>query len=240
MKSELPFRCFTLHPKVVLLEWSTPPDAALLQQLIGFQKAILKEVDEVVQITQGYCSLMLYHKSEVHYIENYANRLYALFESLTAPIRTKQKIWEIPVCYEEELAPDLKSLAKQLKMSTAKLIRTHTSVSYQVYFIGFLPGFLYLSGLPSVLECDRKAKPIPKIERGSVAIGGKQTGIYPLDSPGGWHRIGKTPYPLFDPKKKKPCFAQAGDTIQFKSISKSDYFALETQRANGTLEILPL
>jgi|TARA_A200000159_G_scaffold164909_1_gene197323 inhibitor of KinA len=240
MEKALPFRFFITHPKVAVLEWDTEPNPNLLKQLIGFQKAILKEFNEVSQITQGFRSLMLYHNCDIHYLEDYPNRLYLLFDSLSTFSFTKQKTWQIPVCYEESMAPDIKSLANQLNISTATLVREHTSANYQVNFIGFLPGFLYLSGLPKVLECKRKSIPVSRVDRGSVGIGGKQTGIYPLESPGGWHLIGKTPCPLFEPKKKNPCFAKAGDSIQFLSISKSDFLKLEKQREHGTLKIKPL
>ena len=240
MEKALPFRFFIIHPKVAVLEWDTEPNPRLLKLLIGFQKAILKEFKEVSQITQGYCSLMLHHNCEIHYIDDYPNSLYLLFDSLSDYSFTKQKIWQIPVCYDESISPDLKSLAHQLNISTASLVREHTSATYEVNFIGFLPGFLYLSGLPKVLECRRKARPASRVDRGSIGIGGKQTGIYPIESPGGWHLIGKTPYPLFEPKKKNPCFAKAGDSIQFLSISKSNYLELEKQREQGTLKIKPL
>ena len=239
MEKALPFRFFIIHPKVAVLEWDTEPNPRLLKLLIGFQKAILKEFKEVSQITQGYCSLMLYHNCEIHYINDYPNSLCLLFDSLSHYSFTKQKIWQIPVCYEESMAPDLKSLANQLNISTASLVREHTSASYQVYFIGFLPGFLYLGGLPKVLEHPRKIKPSPHVPQGSVGIGGKQTGIYPFDSPGGWYVIGKTPYPLFEPQKKKPCFAQTGDSIQFVPISKSEFMELDRQKKNGSLKLKP-
>tara|TARA_A100001015_G_scaffold206206_1_gene230609 strand:+ start:481 stop:1203 length:723 start_codon:yes stop_codon:yes gene_type:complete len=237
MTNRLPFRFFITHPKVIVLEWDGEPDDTMLQQLIEFKKRIIKEFDEVIQITQGYLSLMLFHKINVQDIEDYKNKLYFLYSFQSRPTIKKVKVWQIPVCYEETYAPDLKSLASKLNLNTTALIKKHVSALYQVYFIGFLPGFLYLNGLAKELEYSRKEQPLTNVPQGSVAIGGKQTGIYPMDSPGGWHIIGKTPYPFFDPKNKKPCFAQTGDSVQFISISKSEFLKLEMQRLQGTLKI---
>lgn len=240
MNDKLPFRLFTTHPRVVILEWDKEPDYTLLHELINFQKQIQKEFKEVIQITQGYCSLMLFHNTEVRHIDNYTNRLHLIFSSTPSTPIKKGKLWQIPVCYDASFAPDLNPLAKKLNLSPEALIDTHVSASYHVSFIGFLPGFLYLGGLPKVLECRRKKQPAPHVSQGSVGIGGKQTGLYPADSPGGWYVIGKTPYPLFEPQKKKPCFARTGDSVQFLSISKSKYMELEEQKKNGSLKIIPV
>jgi len=240
MTNRPPFRFFITHPKVVLLEWGGEPDDTMLQLLIDFKKRLIEKFDEVIQITQGYLSLMLFHKINVQYIEDYKSRIYLLYSSLSVSGIKKGKVWQIPVCYEEYYAPDLKSLSSKLNLSPKVLIEKHISASYQVYFIGFLPGFLYLSGLSKDLEYTRKEQPLNNVSQGSVAIGGKQTGIYPMDSPGGWYIIGKTPYPFFEPKNKKPCFAQTGDSVQFISISKSEYLQLEMKRLQGRLKISPL
>ena len=240
MKNLQNFRFFMTHPKIVILEWKNEPDDKTLHQLIEFQKTILKEFEEVIQITQGYCSLMLFHKNNVQNIEDYKTRLHHLYTSQSRKYPKKGELWQIPVCYEEDYAPDLKTLANDLNLNPDTLVAKHVSARYQVCFIGFLPGFLYLSGLSKVLECRRKEQPIPNVTQGSVAIGGRQTGIYPMDSPGGWHVIGKTPYPFFEPLNKKPCFAKAGDSVQFTSISRSEFLQLEGQRHNGTLKIKPL
>ncbi|MDG1762522.1 MAG: 5-oxoprolinase subunit PxpB [Flavobacteriaceae bacterium] len=239
MNKKLPFRFFTTHPRVVILEWDRKPDNTLLNQLIDFQKHILRRFKEVTQITQGYVSLMLFHNTEVHHIADYSKKLYLIFESLPTKAVKKGRLWQIPVCYDNSFALDLKALALKLNLSPEALVELHTSASYQVYFIGFLPGFLYLGGLPKVLEHPRKIKPSPHVPQGSVGIGGKQTGIYPFDSPGGWYVIGKTPYPLFEPQKKKPCFAQTGDSIQFVPISKSEFMELDRQKKNGSLKLKP-
>lgn len=239
MDKKTSFQFFLIHPNVVLLEWNETPSDWLLLELVTFRKLLLNKFETLIQVTQGYQSLMLYHSHPIKKRDVYHAELLSLFDSMPVDLSSKGKKWQIPVCYDPSLAPDLTSLAELLKLDTSEVIDRHAHATYTVYFIGFLPGFLYLSGLPSALECPRKKQPSPRVEAGSIAIGGKQTGIYPRESPGGWHIIGKTPYPLFRPEHKKPCFAQAGDSIVFKSISLEEYQDMTYQRANGNLIIEP-
>lgn len=141
------------------------------------------------------------------------------------------KTIEVPVCYSPEIAPDLGYFLKHKKLSLEELIELHTSPQYLVYFIGFLPGFLYLGGLNKKLFFPRKNTPSPTIEAGSVGIGYEQTGIYPQDSPGGWHIIGKTPQQLFDASATNPVAFQAGNKLKFKSISLDEYESLTTKNS---------
>ena len=145
MENALPFRFFITHPKVVLLEWDTEPDDALLNRLIEFRRAIKKEFEEVVQITQGYCSLMLFHNKAINTIDRYQTRLDLLYSSLVSFSKKKSELWRIPVCYSEAWAPDLNALSKSLNITTDTLIKKHASVRYRVQFIGFYLDFcIYL------------------------------------------------------------------------------------------------
>ena len=132
-------------------------------------------------------------------------------------------VHQIPVCYSSKYAPDLEEYASQVKCTIPEIIEIHTSREYPIYFLGFLPGFPYLENLDARLHLDRKSVPSQSIPKGSVAIGGTQTGIYPQDSPGGWHVIGRTPISLFDATKVKPSLFKAGDVIKFYSINERDF-----------------
>ena len=134
-----------------------------------------------------------------------------------------QHLWRIPVCYDAEFGIDLEEVCSTLRLSKDELIKQHTSYQYIVYGIGFLPGFMYLGGLPESLEIPRRAEPRLQVAKGSVGLAGKQTGIYPQDSPGGWNIIGNCPIPLFNPSLKDPCFVKVGDKIQFQKISRAEY-----------------
>ena len=237
MKSKALFRFFLIHPKVVILEWNLKPNQFLLSDLIAFKNKIISHFKDVIQVTQGYHSLMVFYKNEVS--KETEEHLNSLYESLVQTSLKKTKLWKIPVLYNLEVGPDLKSLAQALQISPASLIEQHYSVIYQVQFIGFLPGFLYLNGLPKSIAYPRKTTPTPKVSRGSVGIGGEQTGIYPQESPGGWHIIGKTPYPLFQPTKKHPCFAKAGDRIEFYPITESEFTTISEGISAKTYKIIP-
>src|SRR5210317_19989 len=237
MKSKAPFRFFLIHPKVVILEWNLKPNQFLLSDLIAFKNKIISHFKDVIQVTQGFHSLMVFYKNEVS--KETEEHLNSLYESLVQTSLKKTKLWKINVLYNLEVGPDLKSLAQALQISPASLIEQHYSVIYQVQFIRFLHGFLNINGLPKSIVYPRKTTPTPKVSRGSVVIGGEQTGIYPQESPGGWHIIGKTPYPLFQPTKKHPCFAKAGDRIEFYPITESEFTTISEGISAKTYKIIP-
>jgi inhibitor of KinA len=132
------------------------------------------------------------------------------------------ELHRIPVCYDEEYAPDLRPLALRLKTTTEEIIALHSAREYQVFMIGFLPGFAYLGTVDERIAAPRKPQPV-LVKAGSVGIAGKQTGIYPLDSPGGWNIIGRIPLKMFDPYAEKPVWMLAGDRVQFFPITAREF-----------------
>lgn len=125
------------------------------------------------------------------------------------------RLIEIPVCYGGEFGPDLASVAEHAGLTAEQVVELHASSSYLVYFLGFSPGFPHLGGLPGKLATPRLPAPRKRVPAGSVAIGGSQTGVYPMESPGGWRIIGRTPLRLFDPDASPPALLRAGDTVRF-------------------------
>ncbi len=134
---------------------------------------------------------------------------------------------EIPVCYAVALGPDLEAIAFQKQLSIEAVIRLHTQPVYHVYMIGFLPGFAYMGTVVENIATPRKATPRLNVAAGSVGIAGTQTGIYPLDAPGGWNIIGQTPLPLFDATKERSVYLQAGDQVKFKPIGLEAFHTLK-------------
>lgn len=134
------------------------------------------------------------------------------------------RVVDLPVCYDPSLGIDLERVSEQLKLSREEIIHLHTSTSFSVFMIGFLPGFPYMGLLPHALEIPRKSIPSPSIPEGAVAIAGKQTGIYPVASPGGWHVIGQTPWPMF--RDGNPLL-KPGDEIQFSAIDLDAFYRLK-------------
>jgi inhibitor of KinA len=145
--------------------------------------------------------------------------------------RAKSRQVEIPVCYGGDFGPDLGRVATQAKLSPEAVIKKHRTAKYQVYLIGFSPGFPYLGGLPKELITPRHTKPRMNVPAGSVGIGGEQTGIYPQATPGGWNLIGCTPLRLFQPEKNPPVLLQTGDEVTFKAISVEEFQRLKEGNA---------
>jgi inhibitor of KinA len=135
----------------------------------------------------------------------------------------------VPVCYDKKFALDIDTICQRNKISIGELIKIHTSISYNVYLIGFLPGFPYLGFVDPRLDMPRHPSPRPFVPAGSVGIAGKQTGIYPFDSPGGWQIIGRTPMKLFDPTANPPVQIEAGDLVTFYSIAETDFDHFQSQ-----------
>jgi inhibitor of KinA len=136
---------------------------------------------------------------------------------------------EIPVCYGGEYGEDLEPLAREHGIPPSQVVELHTGPTYFVGMLGFAPGFPYLAGLDPRLVTPRRSTPRPRVPRGSVAIGGEHTGVYPVESPGGWHLIGRTPITLFDVSRDPPSLLQAGDQVRFVAIPPEEFARIETE-----------
>jgi inhibitor of KinA len=130
---------------------------------------------------------------------------------------------EIPVCYGGPHGPDLDHVAAHTGLSRDEVTALHSGVIYEVSAVGFTPGFPYLSGLPKKLQTPRRPTPRFNVAAGSIGIGGALTGIYPVNSPGGWQIIGRTPLVLFDPRREAPATLRVGDRVSFKAVSEEDF-----------------
>jgi len=137
----------------------------------------------------------------------------------------KQRLIEVPVCYDEEFAFDLETVAQHCGLPPNEVVARHAAARYGVRCVGFTPGFPFLGGLPPKLETPRRKSPRAAVPAGSVAIGGPQTGIYPLSSPGGWNIIGRTPLRLFDVTREPAALLRAGDRVRFVSIGREEFEA---------------
>ncbi|MEA3207746.1 MAG: inhibitor of KinA [Chthoniobacter sp.] len=137
-------------------------------------------------------------------------------------VRTARLV-EIPVCYGGEFGPDLDEVARHTGLTADEIVRRHHAVEYCVHGLGFTPGFPYLSGLSPELAVPRRATPRTAVPAGTVAIGGAQTGIYPLRSPGGWRLIGRTPRTLFSVQQEPPALLRPGDRVRFRPITRDEF-----------------
>lgn len=186
---------------------------------------LMKEqhIEGVVDVIPAFCSLLINYDPRVISYDEIRERMQKLVKVDAKSGEEKKKIYEIPVCYGGEYGPDIENIAANAGLSVEEVIKIHSSRDYLIYMLGFLPGFCYLGGLDERIHTPRLANPRIKINAGSVGIGGSQTGIYPLDSPGGWQLMGMTPVKTYDPDREVPILVEAGDYIRFVPIDEEEY-----------------
>jgi len=223
--------------KGILLTWMNHINDDIYQSVLAYQHWIEQEHQDLIQETNiGYQSVLIVLNNEID-----ASRLSSIIENMSIShlksVETINYLYTIPVCYHTSFGLDISPLAANKNLKIQEVIDLHTDPIYKVYFTGFLPGFLYLGGLNKELHAPRLSKPRIEIPKGSVGIGGEQTGIYPQNSPGGWQIIGKTPLILFDKNKTQPTLCRSGDRIQFKSISVEAYASIESEVKSGAYQI---
>lgn len=186
----------------------------------------LPEIEEVVPT---YRSLLIYYNPTRSDILKLKNKIESLIENLPTIKPREPKTFIVPVLYGGEFGPDLPFVAKFNNLDEDEVIRLHTSVKYKIYMIGFAPGFPYLGGMIEKISAPRLETPRKLVNAGSVGIAGKQTGIYPIDDPGGWRIIGRTPIKLYNPLNDPPVLFSAGDYIKFEAISQNEYDKIAKQ-----------
>ncbi|MFY0630535.1 MAG: 5-oxoprolinase subunit PxpB [Flavobacteriaceae bacterium] len=220
----------------VLIEWPAKIDEDIIDDIVGFEKAISKKVN-LLDTVIAYNSLMLRYHEPIKGFDSVIDQLKELYAIEKTEKKTNKRVWRIPVCYDVKFGLDLEEIAVAKKLSVDEVIQLHSEPEYLIYFLGFQPGFLYLGGLSKQIQMARRPNPRLRVEKGSVGIGGEQTGVYPQDSSGGWNIIGKSPIDFFDVSKEQPCFAKAGDKIQFESIDLENYSQIEVAIKKGTYQI---
>lgn len=216
----------------LVVEFGDEIDAAINARVRRLGRIVATEMAErVLEVVPTYRSLMVYFDplivSRKNLREKIAEYLSDL-EAVTADDDTARVI-TIPVSYGGEFGPDLEFVARHNAITEDEVIAIHTSTPYLVYMLGFTPGFPYLGGMSERIAAPRLDVPRVKIPVGSVGIAGRQTGIYPIESPGGWRLIGRTPLQVFNPLSENPFLFAAGDYLQFSAIEADEYGALKAQ-----------
>ncbi|MFJ7647656.1 5-oxoprolinase subunit PxpB [Lysinibacillus sp. NPDC097279] len=197
----------------------------IVQKFNRFLKKILH--NNLIESVASYHTVTVYvkRKIDVGFLQEQW-----LFMQRNAPVDEEtSRHLQIPICYDEEFALDMQRVMEYTGLSFQDIKKLHMSKVYSVYLIGFLPGFPYLGDLNSQLFVPRLTKPRPFVSASSVGIGGAQTGIYPLDSPGGWNIIGKTPVNLFDIYREDTFIFTLGDQVQFYEITKQQFLEIKNR-----------
>ena len=204
-----------------------------------FKKLQQQPVEGMTEAVPAYSSLTIYYDimsvrskagKEKTVFDLMKNAVQNFLEKETDEYHPEKRIVNIPVCYEKEFANDMEWIIDKQKISWEKFIQLHTSNIYRVYMLGFLPGFAYLGEVDDSIALPRKQQP-QQVLAGSVGIAGKQTGVYPFDSPGGWQIVGRTPVKFFNKEDKDPSVLQPGDSVKFTSISKDEFEDIKSRNS---------
>ncbi len=207
----------------ILISWPCIIDSNIRKDIQIFESKINSRFPTLILETiVAYSSLSLFLQKDA-VASNIIVQLEALYKEESDLLEKKYHIWEIPVCYDTPFGMDIEALAAAKGYSVSEVIEMHSAPLYEVYFLGFLPGFPYLGGLHTKLATPRVVIHRASVPKGAVAIGGSQTGVYPSESPGGWHIIGNTPVSFFDVNQSPPCFIAAGDKLKFLPITVNEY-----------------
>lgn len=237
MKQEFP-EIRVMGERAILVEFEPEISEKLLEKVLFYKNKIEDlYVEEKLEVTNTYNSLLVCYDSTIEDVYEEVSALKRLFSEAKITKKIQSRLFHIPVCYCEDFGLDLRLISEEKNLSVEEIISLHTAPVYTVYFMGFLPGFLYLGGLDEKLRISRKKTPRPAIEKGAVGIGENQTGIYPKKSPGGWQIIGNCPVPFFDKKKSPPGEILPGDKLKFYEVSKEEFMKISREIANGNFQL---
>ena len=215
-------------------EFENAPEETLNEVLQTFQQLRSAAIPGMIELAPAYTSVAVFFDpvevAKASGTSDIFDWLAARIGAATVPKRrgsrrSVPRTVEIPVCYDPEFAPDLDEVARLAQISTEQVVELHSAADYRVACIGFVPGFPFMAGLPKKIATPRRSNPRKEIPPGAVGIGGAQTGIYPLRSPGGWNLIGRTPLKLFDPTNDPPVLLRAGDRVRFRAITREEFAA---------------
>jgi inhibitor of KinA len=195
-------------------------------------------INGIIEWVPAYTTLSIFYQPNVISYKTLCDKLGAVYEKLQGGAELSASlIFEIPTYYGGEVGSDLAYVAQHNGLSEEEVISIHSSDDYLIYMMGFVPGFPYLGGMDNRIETPRRENPRPKVEAGSVGIAGGQTGIYPLETPGGWQIIGQTPIKLYDPNSRSPILLSSGHYLRFVPISKEEYEEIEKAVQRGEYEV---
>ena len=230
-------RLIPMGDRALVIEFGDRPSPELSARIAAAaQQMRASPPPGVLDIVPAYTTLALYYDPVLIGVGTtpYEALIQKIETWLHAQAEAKMpqgRLVEIPVCYGGGFGEDLDEVARQHGLTPEAVATIHAGTEYRVYMLGFVPGFAYLGDLDARIATSRRDTPRPRVPAGSVAIGGAQTGVYPLETPGGWQLIGRTPLRMFSPDSEPPCLLRAGDTVRFVAISRAEFDNLSEVRA---------
>lgn len=230
-------KILTAGDSALLIEFEQKIAPEINAQITAFVH-LLKEqhIEGVTDLIPAFASLLINYDPRVIGYKDLKARIEELLKIEVSEEAGDARVFEIPVCYGGEYGPDIANIAENAGISEQEVIGIHCSKDYLIYMLGFLPGFVYLGGLDERIHTPRLANPRISIPAGSVGIAASQTGIYPLNSPGGWQLLGMTPVKTYDPERETPILVEAGDYIRFVPVTEEEFLKIKKQVDDGTYE----
>ena len=214
-----------LGDSAAIVNWPDANDEEAAEQVASLSRELHDHGQGIFEaVVPAFASVTLHYSPLKFSWSQIDEQIRVAMERSRVETPAESRHLEIPVCYASEFAPDLDIVATAHGLTVQQVIALHSEAQYTVRMIGFSPGFPYLSGLPEQLATPRRSTPRLKVPAGAVAIGGRQTGIYSLQTPGGWHIIGRTPVAMFRPDLNPPCLLRAGDRVSFVSMSVHEFY----------------
>lgn len=224
---------------VLVLEFGDRIDWRISRRVNALDQALRRARPAgVIETVPTFRSLAVHYDPDQIAFEALAEHLRALAGE-TDEDAAQTRLWRIPTCYDAEFGPDLAEIGERAGMTPAQVIECHASRSYLVYMMGFLPGFPYMGDVAEPIALPRRETPRTRVPRGSVAVATEMTAVYTLESPGGWHILGRTPIRFFDLDKPQPALLAPGDNVVFEPVSREEYEAISAQVSEGRHRLTP-
>ncbi len=217
----------------LVVEFGDVIDRELNEKVVHLSKQIQRaQLAGLLETVATFRSVMVYYDPLTISFDALKEQITGMVDEPTTTTGNAQLV-KIPVCYETEFAPDLADVAERTSLGADAVVQAHCARKYHVYMLGFVPGFPYMGDLPAELQLPRRVDPRPRVPAGSIAIAQSMTALYPIESPGGWHLIGRTPLVLFDVDATPPALLLPGDVVEFEVIDRYEFRHIERAVVEG-------
>ena len=235
-----PPRFLSAGDTALVVEFGETVDRAVNHRVMQLGEAArAAAVEGVVDLVPTFRSLMVHYDPTATTRQALEGRLRELL-SASGATPVAGRLWEFPVLYGEEAGPDLEEVARRTGLTPERVVELHAGTEYEAYMMGFMPGLAYLGIIPKELELPRRNEPRVRVPAGSVAIAINLTNVYSLESPGGWHLLGRTPVALFDLRREPRVLLVAGDRVRFRPVGRDVYDELSARVKSGDTAFAPV